>query len=159
MWPVEGSETATAYFSNLRPERVLYDLDGPAIFTTRDIFGRLLLAYQCDEDEVTSRFLVVPCQEEKVSRMEAGRASVRAVLSGSHGWIIDVLHSGEVKRAWLVRQDALPDDALPLSGVLLMPSPPESSRPQPQRKSTLRRELPRLSISREDMTLSLGTGP
>lgn len=161
MWQVEGLETAADFFSKLRPEKVLYDFDGPAIFTSRDIFGGQLLVYLCDEDEELSRFLAVPCQDDDIVRLEEGRAPVRAVLSRSHIWIIDVRHSGVLQRAWLARQGALPEDALPRADVLLMP-PSESARRARQYRtptSRSRRELPRLSLPRQDMASSRGAGP
>lgn len=160
MWQVDGLETAADFFSNLRPEKVLYDFDGPAIFTSRDIFGGQLLVYLCDEDEELSRFLAVPCQDDDILRLQEGRAPVRTVLSRSHIWIIDIRHSGVLQRAWLARQDALPEDALPLAGVLLMPPSQLASRTRPHRQPTSRNPwvLPRLSIPREDMAFSLGAG-
>ena len=61
MWHVNGKPISGAWL-NLEPVRVLYDFDGPRIFTCKDVNGTLFLAYQCGEDRETMRFLIVPFQ-------------------------------------------------------------------------------------------------
>lgn len=54
-WLVNGKPESNTWL-DLEPVRVLYEFDGPRIFTCRDSAGNLFLAYQCGEEDQVMRF-------------------------------------------------------------------------------------------------------
>jgi hypothetical protein len=131
MWQVNGTEVPASWLS-FEPTRVLYEFDGPKIFTCRDATGQLYLAYQCDEDREALRFLVVPFSEDLERRLTAGAIDVRDALSRPQAWLFDLGNDGSPLRCWQVDVEGLPPDVLPKPGVLLWADlPPIISSPTP----------------------------
>jgi hypothetical protein len=122
MWPVTGKTVDPEPFQPFKPLQVLYDFEGPRIFTHRDREGELFLAYWCDEDERATRFIVVPFTAELVRRLEQGELDVRAALEQPRCWLLEVSHDEAHVRAWRVQLADLPADALPQPGTMLLPS-------------------------------------
>lgn len=110
-------------FNGLVCEDSLYEYAGePWVFTARDASGGLLLAYLCEEDTNRQRLIVTPSTTQTVSDLLAGRMTTAfALLSPRKMWVIDRTLAGVLVAAWSVEHDELPEDALPLPGVLLLP--------------------------------------
>ncbi len=51
MWDIPNKPAAQVRLSSLEPQEVLYDFDGPRIFTALDSDGELNLAYWSDGDQ------------------------------------------------------------------------------------------------------------
>ena len=101
------------------PLKTLYEFDGPRIFTCVDVNGQMFLAYQCDEDTDGMQFLVVPLEEELVSRLVKGLLSVRDALRRSPMWLVEANNEWTPIRCWAVEFDELPKRALPKPDTLL----------------------------------------
>ena len=122
MWPVVGTARPAGSLGPLTPEEVLYEFDGPRLFTARSPDGDLLLAYLCDADEARARFVVVPTDPSIVSQLQDGALPVRDALSRAPLWLVDLEPQGVVEVLETAPAD-LPDEALPQPGVLLFPEP------------------------------------
>src|SRR5262249_42930672 len=118
MWIVLGVEVSADWLDP-RPVEVLYEYDGPRIFTCRDRGGRLFLAYQCGEDRDGLRFLVVPFSEGQVWGLTRGHASLLDALLQSRARLIDVGNDWRPLRCWDVDIGSIPPRVLPAPGVML----------------------------------------
>jgi len=128
-WPPLKTKVPTDQFKNLVCEDALYEFAGePWIFTARNASGILLLVYLCEEDSSHQRLIVVSTAEQTVADLLSGKLGTRdAILSQKNMWIVDRTLSGDVTESWSVEHKELPEDALPLPGILLLPHlvPPE----------------------------------
>lgn len=112
-------------FRNICPVEILYEFDGPRIFTLHDMLGGLNLACWSDEDEVYQRFIVVPTTSRMIEGLRTGSLSVFEALivsdpiEGPRCWVLDVTHQGKVVDCTLVPFADLPRDALPAIGTPL----------------------------------------
>lgn len=122
LWQIETDPCSTEQFSRHPVAEVLYEFDGPKIFTT--LSGSLLrLWYECAEDPNTGRlrYLVVPADEELISRLKDGSRTVHDALKQPWLWAIDVDLQDEVKAGWVVRLEDIPSSARPERGAALWP--------------------------------------
>ena len=130
-WPEFKTKVSPDQFNSLVCEESLYEFGGePWVFTSKDTSGNLLLAYLCEEDSCHQRFIVTPSTEQMVAALLNGSlATFDALLSPQKMWVIDRGLAGEVVAAWSVEHAELPEDALPLPGVLLLPhlTPPSKA--------------------------------
>jgi hypothetical protein len=140
MWQVSGIQIDPNWL-RLDPIRVLYEFDGPRIFTCRDTPGNLYLAYLCNEDDVALRFLVVPFSAELERELTSGAINVRDALTQHRAWLFDVDHDWQVSIAWEVDIDDIPPGVLPQPGVMLWRHLP----------SIVWRERPRSYASRTEL--------
>ncbi len=122
MWHIDGKPDKTERFARLEPVEVLYEFDGPRIFTARDADGELVLVYWSDEDDNAIRYVVVPTSTRIVDSLRSGMLSVLDALNQPRCWLCDMDHSGEMSNCLLVDFDVLPRDALPADGAMLWPS-------------------------------------
>ncbi len=123
MWTVDGYACSPEQLDlAVEPAEVLYDFDGPRLFTTMRR-EKLVLAYQCDEDHHAARYLFVPTTRETLSDLKLGRKTVREALDQPIGWVCDVPH-GQTRpsQGWEVAPLAqVRSDRLPAPGVMLSP--------------------------------------
>ncbi len=120
MWQVEG-ESIPQDWLVLDPVHVLYEFDGPRIFTCKSNAGDVFLAYLSDEEANVMRFVVVPFSAELEAMLTSGRLTVRQALDRNPAWIFDVGYDWRARRAWSIDINKLPTDALPIPGVMLWP--------------------------------------
>jgi hypothetical protein len=90
MWTPNTTEHDSSLLGDLAPEKILLEYEGPRMFTARDPGGKLLLVYQCDEEGVNWRYLVVPFTESRLEDLESGRASIVQALNQPRAWFVDV---------------------------------------------------------------------
>ena len=121
MWPDIGTAVNTP-LTDLVPVRVLYELDGPMIFTCHDVHGDLLLAYMCDEGPSLSRFLLVPFDEQLEHRLTNGNITIREAIEQPRIWMADVNNDWTITGLRRVKIDQVPIDHLPQRGTMLWPS-------------------------------------
>lgn len=119
MWTVTGAGVSATRFTPFEPGEILYDFDGPRIFTVRDLENEPYLACWSDENDQASRFIVAPTNERIVLGLKEGRLTVTEALHQSRCWICDVLHGGEVASCWRVEFENVPEDCLPATGTML----------------------------------------
>lgn len=122
MWNINGMATDVARFQPFELVDVLYEFDGPRIFTLNDREGELNLAYWSDEDDTVCRYVVVPTTLAIVESLRKGRVSVFDALNQPRCWLCDVDHQGDLKNCQRVSFDTLPRDVLPATGTMLLPS-------------------------------------
>jgi hypothetical protein len=121
-WEVSGKRYPIDFFGSFEPDEVLYDFDGPRIFTIKSRHDDTLLVYQCDEDEAASRFIVVPCDARLLDAVQAGHCSVRDALTQAWTWVVDQPHGQAPQSAWRVDLESIPHGVLPGGSVMLLPS-------------------------------------
>ncbi len=125
MWTISGTSATWPEIDTLDPEHVLDDYDGPRLFTLRARGGELLLAYQCDEDRATERFLLVPADAALLTEIETNTLPLRtALLERGWAWIVDRRRDGTIERPMRIDPHQMPDHALPAKGVRLGPDIP-----------------------------------
>ncbi len=119
MWQVNGQSVPSIWI-NIDPVQVLYDYDGPRIFTCKTSSGEPLLAYQCGDDKQTRtmRFLVVPC-DDKLVWLITGDLNLRDALFSEPAWIVDIDYHWRVISAWKIEVKELPANIIPKPGVML----------------------------------------
>lgn len=121
MWNVPGRAVDPHQFSPLRPTKVLYDFDGPKIFTFHDREGEMYLAHWCDEDNDFTRYMVVAFSSRLLARLEKGLLSIRDALEQPRAWIVEEDGKGNVSSCWRIEVADLPEEILPSPGALLLP--------------------------------------
>jgi hypothetical protein len=122
MWaPPQEQSVENGLFPTFRPTEVLYEFDGPRVFTLTDRFGGLNLAVWSDEDEHIERYVVAVSSASVVAALKAGRTTVREALEQPRAWICDVKPTGEVQSIWRVETGGIPADSLPKPGTMLLP--------------------------------------
>lgn len=102
----------------LRPAEVLYEVEGPTIFTSK--IGLLtLLFYKADEVEDTDIFLACEVKDDEIVMLKRGDISVRAALSYRRIWLVQTTLSLEVQRFQERSFDSV-QNLLPPAGVSLI---------------------------------------
>jgi hypothetical protein len=122
MWEIAGPVLDAAKFLPFTPAEVLYDFDGPRVFTLYDNEGELNLAYWSDEDDAVCRHVVVPTTPAIIAMLRKGRISLFDALNQPRCWLCDLGHPGSLTRCQRVDFDAVPRDALPAIGTMLLPT-------------------------------------
>lgn len=107
-------------FGALTPDEVLYDFDGPAIFTSTIGLHKLLF-YKADIHDDGDFYLAVNVSQDKIDALKAGRLSVRGALLQPHCWIFDVDFDLRVQQYEEKQLDAV-IALLPKAGVPLYAS-------------------------------------
>lgn len=122
MWtPPKETTVHSDLFPAFSPTEVLYEFDGPRVFTLTDKFGGLNLAVWSDEDGLVERYLVAVSSARIVGELKAGRTTVREALEQPRAWVCDVMPSGEIQNIWQVEMSQVPSDTLPKPGTMLLP--------------------------------------
>lgn len=105
----------------MTPVEVLYDFEGPCIFTAHTAAETRVLAYLSEplEDEGLLRFVVSTVSEATVSALKDGMVSVREALERGSLWLVDLGQDQVPRRAFAVRAEQLPEDALPAPSTML----------------------------------------
>ena len=120
MWNVQGKPAGAERFSPFVVRDVLYEFDGPRIFTLADSDGELNLACWSDEDENQSRFVIVPTAVSIIDSLRCGRQSVLDALNQPRCWVCEIVHCGEVNQCWRINFEDIPKDSLPTNGTMLL---------------------------------------
>jgi hypothetical protein len=119
MWNINGTPLSIR-FENWVPDRVLYEFDGPRIFTVRHELGDFL-AYACDEDDAITRYLLVPTGDDMMAALEKGLLTMREALAQPWLWIVDVGFDDVPRQIWRSTLDAIPEHRLPKPWAMLWP--------------------------------------
>lgn len=130
MWNIAGKPVELSRFQPFEPLEVLYEFDGPRIFTLNDSEGELNLAYWSDEDQQVCRYVVVPTTTKILSALRKGSLSVFDALNQPRCWLCDVTHQGVLSACQRVEFEVVPRDSLPAIGTMLLPTL-EPLEPQP----------------------------
>ncbi len=122
MWNSAGQADELRRFQPFEPAEVLYEFDGPRIFTVKDAEGELYLAYWSDEDQQICRYVVVPTTATILDGLRNGSISVYDALNQPRCWLCDVTHQGELSACRRVEFEMVPRDSLPAIGTMLLPT-------------------------------------
>jgi len=111
-----GART-TPPFKELKAAKVLYDFDGPRIFTVDLDFG-ILLVYVLHDEKDFQVALLTPTADDIVDSLLNGRITVREALIGGRAWLAEVAYDGFIKNAVSVKFP-IADELLPRPGIML----------------------------------------
>lgn len=87
-WTDLGRLVDVATLGTLTPVDVLYEYEGPRVFTSVAPDGSQLLAYVCAESASGLWLLVVPSAEYVVSTLKSGRISLRDAFDQTQIWLV-----------------------------------------------------------------------
>ena len=121
-WLIDPDSEESGLINGFEPVEVLYEFDGPKIFTLADRFGDLLLLSWCDETEDGDRYLMVPASAKILRDLRVGAISVRDALEQTRCWIVDSSFDRESFRIYRYQFQEIPTDCLPKRGTMLLPS-------------------------------------
>ncbi len=116
-----GRRIAVHRLGHFVPEKILYEFDGPRVFTMRTLDGEMLFAYSYSDLEASQLFLIVPFSEDQLKDLTLGRSTLLEALAQPWIWIAQISLRGEVLDVNSVLIDELPAGTLPKSGVYLYP--------------------------------------
>ncbi|MEQ6342428.1 MAG: hypothetical protein M3A44_12470 [Gammaproteobacteria bacterium] len=119
-WTVTAPQFDVESFQGISPEEILYEFDGPRIFTARSVMGELLF-YLADEQDGLCRYIVAPTNTSIIDLMKSGVRSVRDALNQPWVWFLDTQYDGNPVAAWKGTLADAPVDTLPRPGVMLWP--------------------------------------
>ena len=102
----------------ISPVEILYDFDGPKIFTVKDKTNNLLLLYQCYEDDKLRRFLMVPTNDDTIRLLKSNELAVYVALKQPWSWYLDIIND-DVIFIRPVNINDVPVSYFPKSDVLL----------------------------------------
>ncbi|MFV0675539.1 hypothetical protein [Variovorax sp. tm] len=122
MWEIVENSIHALKFENLDPEEILFEFNGPQIFTfSQD--GLMFFAYTSFDDEESEiiRLLVVATNKQELCRLREGGISIEEVLRKDLVWAIDKSYDGKVLHVALLRNglEDVPEGFKPRNGVLL----------------------------------------
>lgn len=117
-WQINAPEFGIEPFVGVQLDEILYEFDGPRIFTATSLFGTLLY-FLAEEDDGISRFIVVPTNAQIIERLKSGILSVWDALNQPWIWVVDVSFNGIPQKSWRCTLADVPADVLPKSGVML----------------------------------------
>ena len=109
-------------FYGFDAEEVLYEFDGPRVFTLRDADGELNLAYWSDEDDQNTQYVAVPTSTGIIDALKDGRISVHDALNQPRCWLCLVKHDGEIDSVYSGAYELIPEDCRPAKGTMLWSS-------------------------------------
>ena len=117
-WQINAPEFGIEPFVGVQLNEILYEFDGPRIFTATSLFGTLLY-FLAEEDDGISRFIVVPTNAQIIERLKSGILSVWDALNQPWIWVVDISFNGMPQKSWRCTLADVPTDVLPKSGVML----------------------------------------
>ena len=125
MWHKDQPSLTLADNTQVSPTDVLYEYDGPLIFTAKMGLSDVLF-YKTEATSNEDRFLVTPTTPQIVQRLSDGTISVRGALNSRFHWIVETDTNLTIRRYWNVAREDLPPTLLPESGLGLRPDTPRA---------------------------------
>ena len=119
-WEIKSNPVDIASFGDFVPTEVLYEFDGPRIFSAQCVFGELL-CFLADDDGELLRYIAAPTNADVLAKLKSGVRPLRDVLDQPWVWFVDVRYDGRPEAAWRGTLADAPPDALPHKGVMLWP--------------------------------------
>jgi hypothetical protein len=101
-WELNATPVDVADIGNLAPSEVLYDFDGPRIFSAQSPLGDLL-CFLVDDDGAELRFIAAPTNPDILAKLKDGIRSVRDALDQPWVWFVDLGYDGQPRAAWRAR--------------------------------------------------------
>jgi hypothetical protein len=120
-WVPGSAPDQVAFVSAIEPDEILYDFDGPVLFTSKSRFFPIL-CYKTDEDSSLTQYIIVPTNKDIVARLKEGRIALRSAITQAWGWIAEAENQFQIRRTWSIGTDSLPDAVLPEPGYGIYPA-------------------------------------
>jgi hypothetical protein len=120
-WVPNSPHDQIPFIGVIEPDEILYDFDGPMLFTSKSQFFPIL-CYKIDEEGSHAQYLVVPTSKAIVSKLREGQLALRSAMSQAWGWIAEAEDRFQVRRTWSVSIDSLPAVLLPEPGYGIYPA-------------------------------------
>src|SRR3954462_871169 len=112
MWTQEQPSEKGWTDEPLQPTSILYEFDGPLLFTVR--IGLVdLLFYKVDELQSGDLFLVTQTTPNIIDFVKAGKLSVRGALFQQNYWLVETTPSLSVSKYWSLRASEVPEYYFP----------------------------------------------
>ncbi|BCR22507.1 hypothetical protein [Aquipseudomonas alcaligenes] len=124
LWPITSSKVTTHQFDTIDMYEVLYEFDGPKIFTSKDSNNQTYLWYESAEDFSNKRirFLVTPTTDSQIEQLKLGHKTVYDLLKQAWLWAVDLTYDMTLANAWaLGGLDDVPAKSRPEPHVTLYP--------------------------------------
>lgn len=119
-WVISGPAADVACFGRFEPVEILYEYDGPRIFTANSTLGELL-CFLADDDGKTLRYIAAPTNPNILEKLKNGYRPLRDALDQPWVWFVDFGYDGAPVAAWQGTLADAPADVLPQKGVMLWP--------------------------------------
>ncbi|MCJ8519071.1 hypothetical protein ABID21_002223 [Pseudorhizobium tarimense] len=119
MWTPDKQPLDISVAGPIVIDQVLYEFDGPMIFTAAFGMFRVLFS-RIDESEETELYAVGTVSDEVISAIRKGEMSVRGGVMSEPCFIIE-LDGLRLERCWDVHPDDMPADLLPDHGRSIIP--------------------------------------
>jgi hypothetical protein len=119
-WTVNGHKIDIGAFERLIPDEVLFEFEGPRVFTSHAAFGQLF-CFLADCDDETLRYIVVPTDGVIVEKLKKGFRTLHSVLDQPWVWFVDVNCDGETVAVVQGSLSDAPEDCVPQKGMMLWP--------------------------------------
>ena len=121
IWEINGPLCKLDQFNLNEIDEVLYDFDGPRIFTTKNS-GQILFWYLCAESDKEVRHLVVPVNSKLIQQLKTGVKTVFDVLNAPWIWGIDSSYAGKIIEGRVIGGlDEVPEISKPNKDATLSP--------------------------------------
>lgn len=124
LWTISSPKVSVSQFETVDISEVLYEFEGPKIFTTNGDGSLLRLWYECGEDfeAETLRYLVVPTSRAHIDQLKSGKKTVHDLLKQPWLWAVDLNHDFNAVSAWVLDGlDNIPLKAKPEPHATLYP--------------------------------------
>lgn len=119
-WENKSDSVDVAIFGDFTPNEILYEFDGPRIFSVKSSLG-MLLCFLADDDGEFLRFIAAPTNDDILAKLQSGIRPLRDALDQPWIWFVDCGYDGVPKTAWRGTLSDAPADTLPDKGVMLWP--------------------------------------
>ena len=135
---VQGVRLSKPPWSTFSFDRVLQYYDGPRLLLQKSQTDQLFLAWWCDSDESTDRWIYLPVSESRLQTILSGEIPDLEALQSpedGHVFVVDTdLDSDSIVQTVMTVADVLPSDVLPSPDVRLSISIPEEISSLPSRE-------------------------
>lgn len=105
----------------LAPVEILYEFDGPCIFTAKIPTGLVLLYLAEELEDETLRFIASPCAQKTIAGLLEGALSVRDALELGSMFVVEMNQRREPQAAFRLADGGAPDSVLPEPSTMLLP--------------------------------------
>jgi len=117
-WANQAAPADMAMFKDYRMTEVLYDFDGPRIFTAQTSLG-FMLFYLADAQIESNYYIAAPTSDSIITLLKSGVRAMRDALNQPWVWFVQTRSDGTPVAAWQGTLADAPADALPQPGIML----------------------------------------
>lgn len=119
-WTPQAAEQDRLPFREIVADEILYEYDGPRIFTVSSDGGHFLF-YLSGSRASGARYIVAPCNQNIVDELRVGAQTVLEALDRGVVWVVDAGWDGAIRDVWRTVLARIPGKSLPKAGTMLLP--------------------------------------